>query len=251
MAATIGWTFEAMAMPDGTYWVAKMGDEYVGGLFPLTSPQFDGVPEGWMSYLAVDDVDARVKKAQAAGATLMRPIFDVPGVGRIAILTEPGGAGIGWMTPPKAYQTGGMTMQHKVVSQNEWLAARKALLAKEKEFTKARDQLSAARRALPWVKVEKNYVFEGPDGRETLADLFAGRSQLIVYHFMLGPGWVQGCPSCSFLADHFDGARRSPRPARRDVRRRVARAARRNRGLQKAHGMEIQMGVVVRQRLQP
>jgi predicted enzyme related to lactoylglutathione lyase len=97
----IGWTFEAMAMPDGTYWVAKMGDAYVGGLFALTSPQFDGVPEGWMSYLAVDDVDARVKKAAAAGAKLMRPIFDVAGVGRIAILTEPGGAGIGWMTPVK------------------------------------------------------------------------------------------------------------------------------------------------------
>lgn len=97
-------------------------------------------------------------------------------------------------------------MRHNVVSQSEWLAARKALLAREKEFTKARDQLSAARRALPWVKVEKNYVFEGPNGRETLSELFAGRSQLIVYHFMLGPGWVQGCPSCSFLADHFDGA---------------------------------------------
>ncbi len=97
-------------------------------------------------------------------------------------------------------------MQHKVVSQNEWLTARKALLAKEKEFSHARDKLSEARRALPWVKVEKNYVFEGSNGRETLADLFAGKSQLIIYHFMLGPGWVQGCPSCSFLADHFDGA---------------------------------------------
>jgi predicted dithiol-disulfide oxidoreductase (DUF899 family) len=97
-------------------------------------------------------------------------------------------------------------MQHKIVSQSEWLTARKALLAKEKEFTKARDQLSTARRTLPWVKVEKNYVFEGPNGRESLSDLFAGKSQLIVYHFMLGPGWVEGCPSCSFLADHFDGA---------------------------------------------
>lgn len=101
-SGAIGWTFEAMAMPDDTYWVAKMGNAYVGGLFALTSAQFDGVPEGWMSYLAVDDVDARVKKATAAGAKLMRPIFDVPGVGRIAILTEPGGAGIGWMTPVKA-----------------------------------------------------------------------------------------------------------------------------------------------------
>jgi uncharacterized protein len=98
---TIGWTFEAMPMEHGTYWVAKMGDQPAGGIFPLASPQFDGVPESWMSYLAVDDVDARVKKATAAGAKLMRPVFDVPNVGRIAILTEPGGAGVGWMTPPK------------------------------------------------------------------------------------------------------------------------------------------------------
>jgi predicted dithiol-disulfide oxidoreductase (DUF899 family) len=97
-------------------------------------------------------------------------------------------------------------MQHSIVSQNEWLTARKALLAKEKEFSKARDALSAARRELPWVKIEKNHVFDGPQGKEPLADLFGGKSQLIVYHFMLGPGWVQGCPSCSFLADHFDGA---------------------------------------------
>jgi predicted enzyme related to lactoylglutathione lyase len=98
-AATIGWTFDGMPMPDGTYWVAKMGDKAVGGLFPIGGPQWEGVPEHWMSYLAVDDVDARVKKATDAGAKLMRPIFDVPGVGRIAILTEPGGAGIGWITP--------------------------------------------------------------------------------------------------------------------------------------------------------
>ncbi len=96
-------------------------------------------------------------------------------------------------------------MQHKVVPQSEWLAARKALLAKEKEFSKARDDLARQRRELPWVKVEKDYVFEGPNGKETLSDLFAGRSQLIIYHFMLGPGWKAGCPSCSFLADHFDG----------------------------------------------
>jgi len=97
-------------------------------------------------------------------------------------------------------------MQHAVVSQDQWLTARKALLAKEKEFSKARDELSRQRRALPWVKVDKPYVFDGPAGKETLADLFGGKSQLIVYHFMLGPGWGQGCPSCSFLADHFDGA---------------------------------------------
>jgi predicted enzyme related to lactoylglutathione lyase len=96
----IGWSFEPMKMGDGaTYWVAKIADKPVGGIFPTDRPEFEGVPEGWMSYLAVDDVDARVKKATAAGAKLMRPIFDVPGIGRIAILTEPGGAGIDWITP--------------------------------------------------------------------------------------------------------------------------------------------------------
>jgi predicted dithiol-disulfide oxidoreductase (DUF899 family) len=97
-------------------------------------------------------------------------------------------------------------MQHQVVSREDWLAARRRLLAKEKELTRLRDRLSAARRALPWVKVEKAYVFDGPDGKETLADLFDGRSQLLVYHFMFAPGWEQGCPSCSFLSDHIDGA---------------------------------------------
>ena len=99
-ADTIGWTFEAMATPDGhTYWVAMQDGKPVAGLFPLTSPQFDEVPESWMSFLAVDDVDKRVAKAVEAGAKLVMPIFDVPGVGRIAMLREPGGAGIGWMTP--------------------------------------------------------------------------------------------------------------------------------------------------------
>ena len=93
----------------------------------------------------------------------------------------------------------------KVVSQDEWLAARKQHLKKEKEFTRLRDELSAERQELPWVKVEKNYVFETPKGKETLGDLFAGRSQLIVYHFMFGPNWEEGCKSCSFLSDHSDG----------------------------------------------
>src|SRR4051794_5482126 len=97
-------------------------------------------------------------------------------------------------------------VSNRVVSQEKWTEARKALLAEEKEFTRRRDELSRRRRELPWVKVEKNYVFDGPNGKVTLADLFAGRSQLIVYHFMLGPGWVEGCKSCSFLADHFDGS---------------------------------------------
>jgi len=94
----------------------------------------------------------------------------------------------------------------RVVSQAEWLAARKELLSKEKEFTRMRDELSRQRRELPWEKVEKAYVFEGQNGKETLADLFGGRSQLIVYHFMLGPGWQEGCPSCSFISDHIDGS---------------------------------------------
>jgi len=99
---TIGWSFERMGTPDGEdYWVATMDGKPVAGLFPLTSPRFDGVPESWMSFLAVDDVDARVAKATKAGAELVMPIFDVPDVGRIAMLREPSGAGIGWITPVK------------------------------------------------------------------------------------------------------------------------------------------------------
>jgi predicted dithiol-disulfide oxidoreductase (DUF899 family) len=94
----------------------------------------------------------------------------------------------------------------KVVPRDEWLVARKDLLTREKELTRLRDEVSRHRRELPWVKIDKEYVFDGQDGRKTLADLFDGRSQLIVYHFMLGPGWEEGCKSCSYLADHFDGA---------------------------------------------
>jgi predicted dithiol-disulfide oxidoreductase (DUF899 family) len=92
------------------------------------------------------------------------------------------------------------------VSPTEWEAARKELLIKEKQLTRQRDEVDRQRRELPWVKVEKEYVFEGPDGPETLADLFAGRSQLIVQHFMFGPGWKEGCVGCSFKADHVDAA---------------------------------------------
>jgi predicted dithiol-disulfide oxidoreductase (DUF899 family) len=95
--------------------------------------------------------------------------------------------------------------RHKVVSREEWLKARMAHLAAEKEFTRRRDELARQRRELPWERVEKNYVFAGPKASETLADLFAGRSQLIIYHFMLGADWEEGCKSCSYLADHFDG----------------------------------------------
>ena len=99
-------------------------------------------------------------------------------------------------------------MQHnRIVSRDEWLAARKQHLRKEKELTRLRDRLSAERRALPWVRIEKNYVFDTPEGTKTLADLFDGRSQLIVQHFMFGPGWAEGCVGCSFGADHVDGAR--------------------------------------------
>ena len=95
--------------------------------------------------------------------------------------------------------------QHYIVSPDEWLTARRALLAREKEATHLRDQINAERLALPWVKVEKEYVFDTSEGKKTLAQLFDGRSQLIVYHFMLGPGWGAGCPGCSFLSDHIDG----------------------------------------------
>jgi predicted dithiol-disulfide oxidoreductase (DUF899 family) len=97
-------------------------------------------------------------------------------------------------------------MQHQIVSRDAWIVARQQLLAREKELTRLRDQLNAQRRELPWVKVEKNYVFDGPDGKQTLADLFDGRSQLVVRHFMFGPGWGEGCTGCSFNADHLDGA---------------------------------------------
>ncbi len=94
----------------------------------------------------------------------------------------------------------------RIVSEREWLVARNDLLTREKELTRLRDEVSRHRRELPWVKIGKEYVFDGADGKETLADLFEDRSQLIVYHFMLGPGWEEGCKSCSYLADHFDGA---------------------------------------------
>ena len=99
-ADTIGWTFDAMPMDGGvTYWIAKMDDEPVAGIFDISGPGYEDVDEGWMPYIAVDDVDQRLKKAVKAGATVMKQPFDVPGVGRIAMLLEPGGVGVGWMTP--------------------------------------------------------------------------------------------------------------------------------------------------------
>jgi predicted dithiol-disulfide oxidoreductase (DUF899 family) len=105
--------------------------------------------------------------------------------------------------------------EHRIVPPEEWIAARKQLLKKEKEATRLGDELAAERRKLPWVKVGKNYVFDAPGGKAALADLFAGRSQLVVYHFMFGPDWQEGCPSCSFVSDHVDGM--LPHLAARDV----------------------------------
>ncbi|HKM87745.1 MAG TPA: VOC family protein [Xanthobacteraceae bacterium] len=102
-ADTMGWSYDAMPMPGGsTYWVVKMGQDSVGGIFDISGPEYKDVPESWMPYVAVDDVDARVKKATKAGAKVMKDAFDVPGVGRIVMLLEPGGAGVGWMTPANA-----------------------------------------------------------------------------------------------------------------------------------------------------
>jgi predicted dithiol-disulfide oxidoreductase (DUF899 family) len=108
-----------------------------------------------------------------------------------------------------------MSTKAKIVSRKEWMAARLELLKEEKELTRRSDALARWRQDLPWVKVDKNYVFDAPGGKVTLADLFAGRNQLVIYHFMFGPDWQEGCPSCSFVSDHFDGA--LPHLAARDV----------------------------------
>lgn len=107
------------------------------------------------------------------------------------------------------------TLDHPVVSRDRWLAERKTLLAHEKELTRLRDRIARERRALPWVRIEKQYVFDTAQGPRTLAELFDGRRQLLVQHFMLGPQWEQGCPSCSYMADHSDGM--IPHLAQRDL----------------------------------
>ena len=131
---------------------------------------------------------------------------------------------------------------HKIVSEETWTAARKKLLAKEKELTRARDRLSAERRKLPWVKVEKKYVFDTTEGRKTLADLFEGRSQLIVQHFMFGPDWEEGCPGCSFEADHVDAAYQHVRHHDVTLCRGRAGAAGQARSLPEAHGLAVPAG---------
>ena len=113
--------------------------------------------------------------------------------------------------PPTARRSG----KHKVVSRKQWTAARKALLVKEKKFSRQRERLAEERRKLPWVKVDQDYVFDGPGGAESLAQLFGTKNQLVVYHFMFAPGWKEGCPHCSFWADHYDGM--LPHLGQRDV----------------------------------
>ena len=114
-------------------------------------------------------------------------------------------------------------LNHPVVSRNDWVASRRQLLIREKELTHLRDQIARDRRALPWVRLDKIYTFDTPEGRRTLADLFDGRRQLMVQHFMFAPGWEQGCKSCSFMADHLDGA--LPHLAQRDLTVRVVSRA--------------------------
>ena len=106
---------------------------------------------------------------------------------------------------PTPTTTTPVAADHPIASAERWIAERQALLAREKELVRLRDEVARARRALPWQRAEKDYVFDTPQGRRSLADLFEGRRQLLVQHFMLGPGWEQGCPSCSFMADHTDG----------------------------------------------
>ena len=141
--------------------------------------------------------------------------------------------------------------EHRVVSHEEWIDAPTPFLAREKELTRLRDRLSEERRNLPWERVDKHYAFDGPNGTETLSDLFAGRSQLIVYHFMFGPDWEAGCPSCSLLADGFNGV--VVHLAQRDVSFVVVSHApvRQAGRLLQAHGLGLQVDVVRGQRFQP
>jgi predicted dithiol-disulfide oxidoreductase (DUF899 family) len=140
--------------------------------------------------------------------------------------------------------------EHPVANEEEWLAARRELLAEEKDFTRLRDQLSAKRRAMPWLKIDKDYRFNGPEGQNlTLSDLFGGRRQLIVYHFMFGPDWEKPCKSCSFWADGYNGV--TQHLAQRDTRLiAVSRAPRQARGDGQAVGLELPLVFVRRWRLQ-
>lgn len=138
----------------------------------------------------------------------------------------------------------------KVVSPKEWLAARKKLLLKEKKFSKLRDELNLQRRKLPWVKLEKPYVFDGPAGKVALGDLFDGKRQLIIYHFMFGPGWEEGCPHCSFLGRPFRQRQPPHRATRHRFRRRLPRAMEGDCTVQETHGLEVQVGFLVQRGVQ-
>ena len=139
---------------------------------------------------------------------------------------------------------------HEVVSKDEWVEARKRLLAKEKEFTRMREQLSAERRALPWVRIDKDYTFDGPNGRETLAQLFGDRSQLVVYHFMFAPEWERRLQELLVLGRQLQRHHRPSASARRRLRRHLARAARQAAGLRQAPRLDFQVGILARQRFQ-
>ena len=139
---------------------------------------------------------------------------------------------------------------HKTATWDAWLEARRDLLAAEKDLTRRSDQVAQLRRQLPWVRVDKAYTFDGPDGRQTLAGLFNGRRQLMVQHFMLTPGAEQGCPSCSFMADHTDGITVHLVASRRHVRGHLVRAIRRDRAFSPTHGLAVQVAVLARQQLQ-
>ncbi len=141
-------------------------------------------------------------------------------------------------------------MQNQVVSRDEWLAARLRLLKDEKELTRRGDELARRRQALPWVRIDKEYRFATDEGSASLADLFKGRSQLLVYHFMFGPDYKTGCPSCSTIADGFEGFVVPPGEPRRHAFGGLAGAARETAGLQAADGMGVSLGVIGRRRLQ-
>ena len=142
-------------------------------------------------------------------------------------------------------------MKNPVVSRDEWLAARLALLEEEKKLTRRSDEIARQRQALPWVRIDKDYQFDTDEGRASLADLFKGRSQLLIYHFMFGPDYKAGCPSCSAIADGFDSS--VVHLANHDVTlAAVSRAPpSETPGIQAAHGLDFPLGVVIRQRLQP
>jgi predicted dithiol-disulfide oxidoreductase (DUF899 family) len=134
---------------------------------------------------------------------------------------------------------------HKIVPENEWFESRKALLKKEKEFTISRDQLSQQRRDLPWMAVNKEYVFEGPNGKQTLSELFDGKSQLIVYHFMFDPSWEAACLHCSFWADNFNGIIVHLEPKRCDHDRCFSGPIQQASRVPEADGLGFQMGFLL------